>query len=200
MGQYARLSNVGRLAMGEETLRTRLLALTTADAGEGWRQLLGKCLPDLPVLLFADCLKALADSTAWWPRFRLARRLQRHLHGPIAIADRSPMLRLYSLLRATWWRLWLSRACSCKKPRQLPGGGSVIAVIGPDASGKSTMVEETTRWLGRISRHRAVDRFDLSVIVKHTGQLYAELLADKAAGGRRAAGPWNRLGETRTGK
>ena len=51
-------------------------------------------------------------------------------------------------LRPVWWRLLQGRG----SPKQLPGAGVVIAFIGPDASGKSTMVAATTTWLGTVFR------------------------------------------------
>jgi thymidylate kinase len=45
-----------------------------------------------------------------------------------------------------WWRLRQGRG----NPKHLPGGGCVIAFVGPDASGKSTMVAQSASWLGKV--------------------------------------------------
>ncbi len=57
--------------------------------------------------------------------------------------------RSYRRLAATW-RRWLRELQLVRAPRlRLPQGGLVIALLGPDGSGKSTLTRELTRWLSR---------------------------------------------------
>jgi O-antigen/teichoic acid export membrane protein/thymidylate kinase len=177
MDQYARLSEFPRLFAGREILQTKLQVLLTADADGSWRALLERWLPGVPLSLFTDCLEALRQRTSWARRFLLARKLQKAQEkerekrrsgeaengkrttlwgisegpNPLLPFFRSPFLPFRpwpSPFRQAWWRLCHGRG----NPKQLPTGGVVVAFIGPDASGKSTMVAETTRWLGQVFR------------------------------------------------
>jgi thymidylate kinase len=42
-----------------------------------------------------------------------------------------------------------------KRSKQLASGGAVIAFVGPEATGKSTLVRETSAWLGRVFEVRS---------------------------------------------
>jgi PST family polysaccharide transporter len=148
MEQYARLRAYPRLARQKGALRAKLQALLAADPEESWKRLLPSWLPSVQPELFAECLAALQQPTSWLRRFRLARRLRSELWSAGGSAGRAPRWGLCGLLGAVWHRLRHGRA----NPRQLPSGGAVIAFVGPDASGKSTMVAETTRWLGKVFR------------------------------------------------
>lgn len=83
-------------------------------------------------------------------RRRLRRRIRRELAPHRAYSALEARLR--SLVRALWWAfgnlnkrlLHLPRAWS----RRAPGGGRVVAVIGVDGSGKSTVVANIRDWLG----------------------------------------------------
>jgi thymidylate kinase len=57
--------------------------------------------------------------------------------------------RTYSAVEARW-RRWCREALARRAGRrQLPQGGIIIAVVGADGSGKSTVTTELARWLGR---------------------------------------------------
>jgi hypothetical protein len=81
----------------------------------------------------------------------LRRRIQRHLAAYRAYNAFEAGLR--SLGRAVFWAagslnkrfLWVPRPWS----RRAPGGGRVVAVIGVDGSGKSTIVARIRAWLGQ---------------------------------------------------
>lgn len=144
--RYTRLCGLASLLRRQRDVQAKLQAVLAADPAEGWRGLLGRWLPAVPPALFAECVTALRGRTSWWRRFRLARRLLGHLPTGSSLA--SPVQRLTGLFRAAWWRLRHGRG----SPKGLPSGGAVIAFVGPDASGKSTMVAETARWLGQVFR------------------------------------------------
>lgn len=148
MAQYAHLPELPRLAAKRENLQARLQALLAADANAGWRGLLERRLPEVPVPLFAQCLEALRQPTSWRRRFCLAVRLNHKTrrHGDRQPRPGSVFSVWWSACPRLWWRLVHGRG----NPKQLPTGGVVIAVIGPDASGKSTMVAETSAWLGKV--------------------------------------------------
>ncbi len=148
LDHYSRLGQLPRLATKGPTLQAKLDALLAADSSQSWRTLLAVWLPSLPPALFAQCLATLCVPTSGLCRFILARRLMRQLgHGGFAL-PRLNVARLRSLLGAAWWRLGHDRG----SPKQLIRGGAVIAIVGPDASGKSTMVGEAAQWLGNVFR------------------------------------------------
>jgi PST family polysaccharide transporter len=149
--QYACLRAYTRLARRKAALHAKLQALLAADAAERWRGLLPLWVPSVPPELFAECLAALRRPTSWLRRYRLARQLRRRLRSAGLVAGRAPRRGLGGLLGAVWHRLRHGRG----SPKRLPSGGALIAFVGPDASGKSTMVAETTRWLGTVFRVRA---------------------------------------------
>jgi O-antigen/teichoic acid export membrane protein len=152
MEQYARLSNLPALVAHKRRLQAKLHAgLKTAAANQACLALLERWLPAVPTALFAECRTALAEPTSWLCRYRLARQLHRRVRGASAVLGSVTVPRLPDQLKALWWRLYRGSG----SPKQLPLGGSVIAFIGPDASGKSTMVAETTQLLGRVFRVEA---------------------------------------------
>jgi PST family polysaccharide transporter len=150
MERYARLRNYPSLARHKQNLQTKLQALLAADPAEGWRDLLAHWLPAVPPALFADCLAALRQPTSWLRRFRLARKLRRHLRHAVHVSSRGAASGRPGFLASVCRRLWHGRG----SPKQLPSGGAVIAIVGPDASGKSTMVAEAAAWLGKVFRVR----------------------------------------------
>ena len=82
--------------------------------------------------------------TSWLQRYRLAKALPKAPTTPVKGQKRNRG----GLLKAIWWRVVHGRG----SPKRLTTGGVIIAIIGPDASGKSTIVAETTRWLGTVFR------------------------------------------------
>ena len=167
MEEYAHLGNAGRLARLRGKLQATLATLADAGTIAEAQALLGRWLPAVTPALFADCVAALRQPTLWLHRFRLVRRV-RHSAAPVAARfQRAGALRhvanvppqgqpsrgtvlawLVGRLRAGWWRLRHGRG----SPKQLPGGGAIIAIVGPDASGKSTLVAATAQWLSSVFR------------------------------------------------
>lgn len=106
-------------------------------------------------LLGHDLADMLADTVCGAPTLadqrRLRRRIQRHFAAHRAYNAFETGLR--SLGRAVLWAagslnrrfLWAPRPWS----RRPPGGGRVVAVIGVDGSGKSTVVAAIRAWLSR---------------------------------------------------
>jgi O-antigen/teichoic acid export membrane protein/thymidylate kinase len=150
MAEYARMSEYRNLAARGGKLRARLRALRATDAADSWRSLLEARLPSVSPVLFAACLAALEEPTSWLRRFRLARQLWAPFRGGSTSAVQEFLGRAPGLLR----KVCLRPGHGGGTPKQLPSGGRVIAFIGPDASGKSTLVAETAGWLGKVFRVR----------------------------------------------
>jgi hypothetical protein len=102
--------------------------------------------------LFRDCLDGLAFGRFFLHRLRLARCVRRHLNVHAANTWAGRYLaygRLFAdrLLRA---------AGLGRKGKLLAAGGAVVALVGPEATGKSTLVSECATWLGRAFRVRTI--------------------------------------------
>jgi thymidylate kinase len=128
-------------------VRGRLGEALAACPAAGARDLLGRELPSVPPELFDECVAALTGNASWARRARLARRLRAALgvgRGPSALRGAR------AVLAFGWWRMFHGRAAA----RRPAGGGAVIALVGPEACGKSTLGAETAGWLGRVFRVR----------------------------------------------
>ncbi|HKZ80703.1 MAG TPA: hypothetical protein VJ124_20680 [Pyrinomonadaceae bacterium] len=123
-----------------------------------------KCwLPSLDTDLFSECVAALRSRTPLFRRIRLGHQLRSQLR---------PYAR-HSILRA-----WLSgvqkftamlyrRLTRSHKGMVPQGGGAVIAFVGSEATGKSTLLAEMRDWLGE---HFAVEQI-------HAGKPQSTLLS-----------------------
>jgi thymidylate kinase len=129
-----------KLSVGE---RAELDDLTRRADPIGVREVVAEHLPFVGVELFDRSLQVLGRDAPPWRRFATGWRMQRTL----AAQSRRPML----------WDaiLKLSRRVVRKGRRRvlrqtghrLEAGGAIVAVVGGDGSGKSTMVEALRAWL-----------------------------------------------------
>ncbi len=108
-------------------------------------------LPQIRAELFRQAVEALQSEASVWRQFLLGRRFRRALRplalrGPVSVGLNS----VYRLAR----RL-LARVVR-RTGKQLSTGGRVIALVGPEASGKSTTAEELGRWLRSAFRVQTV--------------------------------------------
>lgn len=110
-------------------------------------ELRARWLPAVDPLTFFRAVETLrSGSTA--ARVAVGRRVRRRLRGH---AIESPASRTLGQLRALARRS-LNRALRRRYRPRLLGGGLVIAFMGPEASGKSTLVAAASQWLGGICR------------------------------------------------
>jgi thymidylate kinase len=100
---------------------------------------------------FIMYLKSLSRSGSLVKRLRLARRIRRQLQG-YAIRSFPGRIAAYVQLLSGELRCAVMK----KKKKVLQSGGAVIAFVGPEASGKSTLVEECRRCLGNELAVRAI--------------------------------------------
>src|SRR6266487_2069537 len=107
-------------------------------------KLVAHWLPSADPQLFAACIDALRAPAPLLRRISLGRRLRSQLS-------------IYA--RNSWLRAWLSgiqkfslmaygRLTRSKRGMILQSGGAVIAFVGAEATGKSTLLTATRRWLG----------------------------------------------------
>src|SRR5436305_4384356 len=108
------------------------------------RRLLAEYLPSVDFALFRKLRDAIESGRWGVGRFRLGRALASRLRpyrrfaGPSATLARSGR---------AWRKAWRTLQGGTP-PQALLSGGAVIAVVGSDGSGKSTVVAEVSRWLG----------------------------------------------------
>ena len=88
----------------------------------------------------------------------VARQLKSRRNNPIVTAE---VRRGWRFLQRAAHRLILNR-----RPHKLSGGGRIVAVVGSDASGKSTVVSNLSAWLGE----------NLDVLCIHAGKPPATIL------------------------
>lgn len=142
---HAKLAECPRLYLNEKRIRSQLHALLRVDAENCWRTLVESWLPSDAQAVFVEGLAALQAPGTWLQRYRIARRFQVLMgqdceHGGLLV----DLLDLWQVLHcAAWTRITGQRGTL----KRIPDGGRVIAIIGPDASGKSTMVAECVTWL-----------------------------------------------------
>jgi thymidylate kinase len=127
-----------------ESLRDELEALLIGDSAARCCELLAQWLPAVDRVLFMQCLESLRSDTPLVRRVRLAWRLRRQLK----LYHRFSFVR-ENYLRTTIFLKRVLRRIQRRKSKQLAAGGLLIAFVGPEATGKSTLVSETMRWLGQ---------------------------------------------------
>ena len=109
-------------------------------------RLLEQHLPFIERGLFAECLQALERQVGAWARIRAGQRLVAGLEA------HSRHSRAGDVSRKLWRRSLESARRLFSKPsprKRLYGGGAVIAFVGADGAGKSTVVEALFQWLSR---------------------------------------------------
>lgn len=127
----------------ERELRRELESLRAGDALPEAERLVGEWLPAVDVGLFRSCIAALEGPAVG--RYGLARRLRRRLRACRRFGAAGECVRRARVVRAA-----VRRRLRGGGGKQLASGGAVIAFVGPDASGKSTMVAATSGWLGKV--------------------------------------------------
>jgi thymidylate kinase len=118
--------------------------------------LLKKYCPVIDEQLFIKCVETLDSDRSLLTRMMLARKVRRRLKVYAKHSFFGRLLAYFQLLQAEVQR----RLGTKQKNKVLQAGGAVVAFVGADATGKSTLVTETGRWLG--------DVFTVNVI--HTGK------------------------------
>jgi thymidylate kinase len=135
-------SDHGRLSISEARELDHLM--NQADP-ERARSIVREYLPFIGDALWSRSRRCIEGRATVWFRVRTAHRLERAL-GPYARRRHGAdsVLRLWRRGRIVIRRHVLHRP----SPRgRLDGGGALIAVVGGDGAGKSTVVDELQRWL-----------------------------------------------------
>jgi len=154
--KYGSLADLIMLRRKAKSLQTEARWLQAgADLGEALA-LIDQSCPVIDKQLFIQCVETLTSDTSLRQRIQLAFQVRRRL---AVYAKHTPFNRLLAYGQLGWAELQ-RRLGPKQKNKVLQSGGAVIAIVGADATGKSTLVAETKRWLG--------DVFAAQVI--HTGK------------------------------
>ncbi len=108
-------------------------------------------LPSIDVELFKECIDALKSPVPIFRRIALGLRLRSQLR-PYA---RHTVIRSWLIGIQKFTRMFYQRLSGSPKGMIPVSGGAVIAFVGPEATGKSTLINETRHWLGE---HFAVEQ------------------------------------------
>ncbi len=150
--KYGSVLDIARLAGSSGAIRRELLWLLEGDGMTEALALLDRHCPPVGEPLFRICVEALRGDASLVRRYLLARSVRRRLR---VYAVRTPVERSLALLGLLLVQL-RRRITARKKDKILHAGGALIAFVGADATGKSTLSSETARWLGKTFAVRTV--------------------------------------------
>jgi hypothetical protein len=154
--KYGSLLDLVSLWRKSDKVKEEILWLQNGcDLSEALSLLKTYC-PVIDQELFVKCVETLNNETPLVRRMILAQHVRRRLK----VYARYTFFRWSLGYIQFLWAEVLRRMGKKKKNKVLQSGGKVIAFTGADATGKSTLVTETGRWLG--------DVFTLRII--HTGK------------------------------
>lgn len=154
--KYGSLFDLPTMRRKAKSLRTEVHWLQDKHELSEALALLRKYCPVIDEPLFVKCVETLESDQPLFSRILLAWKVRRRLK---VYAKQSSFKRL--LAYGQVFSAEVRRRLGTKqKNKVLQAGGATIAFVGADATGKSTLVTETGRWLGGV--------FALTVI--HTGK------------------------------
>lgn len=120
----------------------RLFDINTANQAKA---LLPGYLPEFSASLFDECLKAVQSKPRLFQRASLGSNVRKVLSKYAT----NPPLTNKVLSWKKFFHMLYHRFISKKNPFRLANGGAFIAFVGEDASGKSTHIANTSKWLGK---------------------------------------------------
>ena len=143
--KHATLAELTLLLRGWDDVHREASWLATDEARGEARELLTAWLPAVSPGLFDQALEGLLDPAPLWRRIVLGRRVRSQLRQ---FARRGRVRAWGAGARAFTGRATY-RVRGTRKGLTLGEGGAMIAFVGAEATGKSTVLTEMERWLGR---------------------------------------------------
>jgi thymidylate kinase len=101
-------------------------------------------LPSVNIGLFSDCIDALKQPAPLLRRIILGIQLRSQL----SIYARNSRIQAWLIGIQKFFLMAYGRLTRSKRGMILQSGGAVIAFVGPEATGKTTLLTATRRWLG----------------------------------------------------
>jgi thymidylate kinase len=150
--KYGALMDVLRLFKKSDSIRKEVKWLLSESNLAEALNLLKKYCSVVEESLFLKCLDALKGDSALIKRTWLAYTVRRRLR---VYAKYTLIKSIWAYAQFIWSKMhrWFS---GNRKNKKLQAGGAIIAFVGADATGKSTLVAETGRWLGKVFAVRTV--------------------------------------------
>ncbi len=144
--KYGALLDLVFMLGKSEDLKTELQwLLSDGDTSESLA-LLNKYCPLIDKKLFIACIDGLKQNGFSIKKLLLAHRVRTDLQ---IYAKYNILSRVMANFQFLWQQIW--RLLFGNKKNRVPGaGGIVIAFVGPEATGKSTLVSESEQWLRKI--------------------------------------------------
>lgn len=187
--KYGSLPDLVRLLRNPEAVEKETRWLRAGgDLSESVSLLRSHC-PVIEEPLFRSCVAALEDDASLVSKLVLARRVRRRLR---VYRRRGTVRRQLAYLR-----LFVEKAearfIGPRKSKIPACGGAIIAFVGPDATGKSTLVSETAKWLGSVFAVRTVHAgkppsswltVPVNVLLPLARRALPEMRRDRASAGR----------------
>jgi len=109
------------------------------------KALLPRFLPELDATLFDECILALQSQPKFFHRASLSKKIKRKLSSYTVNSS----IKNKWLTWGKFFHVLYHRFISKKNVFNFSKGGAFIAFVGEDASGKSTHVTSTSKWLGK---------------------------------------------------
>lgn len=154
--KYGSLADLISLGRKSSALREELDWLRDGIDIREALDLLDEHCPVVDKTLFLQCIEAISRNRSLLARLILAQRMRLSLSVFARHTSAQRLMAYAELMWAEVRRRWPAK----RKNRVLHAGGALIAVVGADATGKSTVVREIGRWLGAV--------FTISAV--HTGK------------------------------
>ncbi len=132
-------------------LRREISVLVDTESVERAVKLVKHWLPNVDPKLFVQCVSALQSPAPLAKRLILARRLR----SCLALYARRSRIRASGTGFMTFTKLVVRRLVGGPRDLVLCSGGALVAFVGPEATGKSTLISIVNHWLGA---HFAVER------------------------------------------
>jgi thymidylate kinase len=143
--KYSSSLDIPRVLKSDKKVREEAQWLKDGSDMEHVRILLTKYCPIVSEKIFIECLNAILQGAPYSQKLKLSYQIRRRLR----------IYRKYSFLGWLFGHVQLLTGILIKKIRKQKGsktllsGGTIVAIVGADATGKSTLVLETSRWLRR---------------------------------------------------
>ena len=142
--EFASFAETLMLVREGEAVAEELAWLSAGDNLPKAADLVAQEIPEVDRDFFLQCAESLRHRRSLLSCMRLGRALTERL-------SRFAVLGRFRAAASRAYRLAMRLVYRAMKRHQLAtlaSGGAFVAIVGPDATGKSTVVEETQRWLG----------------------------------------------------
>jgi thymidylate kinase len=150
--KYGSILDLINIAGNSQEIKAELCWLMSDDDLSEALNLLKKYCPVMDEQLFINCIDNLNGNNSILSRVILARKVRKRLR----IYAKYTALRRYGAYFQLLWAQMARKFGGNLKNKSLDAGGLVIAFVGPEATGKSTLVSSCERWLGQVFAVRSI--------------------------------------------